>query len=219
MKKLLITFPILLLIALSWVNITYAQSENSARPPAQGVENKNDLIDKVKEENSKTQKLPEDKSNFKCTATSSKMDLLVENYRKNFNRHRERYENIVVRVDELLTSLEEDGYDVTNARMENERFREQVEAVNNDFNAFENEMRAAQGKLCEDDITGFRESLGESRTQLRVIRNNMLTLRNSFEQNVKPELLKLKQSVAEDTDAEDEEIEDESNTETENDSE
>lgn len=214
MKKLLLfTFPILLLISLSWVNISYAQTENSAKPPAQGVENKKELIDKVKEESSKTQKLPEDKSNFKCTATSSKMDILVENYRKNFERHRQRYENVVIRVDELLITLEEDGYDVTAARTENQRFREQVEAVDNDFTAFENEMDSAKGKLCDDDVTGFRESLGESKTQLRVIRNNMLTLRNSYEQNVKPELLKLKQSVAEDRDEEEERSERENITE------
>ena len=125
------------------------------------------------------------------------MDTLEATYRKNFNKHKTTYINVVDRISEILDELEEKGYDVTSARASLVVFRAQIEGTQNDFDSFALEFQQARELLCEDDISGYRESLKQSRNQLKVLRNNMLNLRSEYQNTVKPELLEIREAIRE----------------------
>lgn len=146
----------------------------------------------------------EAKLEFKCEVTSSKMDALELRYKKAFEKHQGTYKNIISRINEVLTTLEEEGYDTENAKTAVNGFEEKVNNVQTEYDGFVFQMQQAKDYLCEDNNQGeFKQSLNQSRNQLKLLRQEMLALKNAYEKDVKPALLELREQIR---DAEDERV-------------
>ncbi len=177
MKKLFI-IPLVLLIVIFSTGTAFAVVDDSLGNEATPQDDK------------------EKKNEFKCEITSSKMDTLELRYKKAFEKHQGTYKNIITRINEVLLTFEEEGYDTENAKKAVNGFEEKVNNVQTEYDGFVFQMQQAKDSLCEDNNQGdFKQSLNKARNQLKLLRQEMLALKSSYEKDVKPALLELREQI------------------------
>ncbi len=147
-------------------------------------------------ENGNSDDAQANQNQFKCEITSSKIDALMARYQNTFEKHTGVYENIAMRVGEVLNQLEDQGYDVEDARRANNQFEGDIEDVQVEFNGFVYQLEQGKSSLCDgDNQEEFKQSMNQARNQLKDVRASLLQLRSQYQDEVKPLLLELREQV------------------------
>lgn len=169
----------------------------------QGSNNTKDRVPTTEQKDTAKENATEQRSVYKCESAILKADAILSRYQRNHENHQYIYQNMVSRITEVLDQIDKSGYDTTEARTQLDLFQIQIQNTNQEMEQLGVAIQNAKTNICNEDSDGTRNSLEQAREQLRNIKKEMLQLRSFYQENVKPELIKLRQQMATDTDTAD----------------
>lgn len=208
----LILLPILFILALTLTNVTLAsenennsETENSQPATATGSDLRLKNVREVKENNLPTtanvkeqvrEKIEEKRQETvqtKCEVITKNINKRLEIFSENKDKHVERYSELKEKVAELVTKLETRGYDVTALKNDLLLLDEKIQKFAADYVIFIDQLKQTQSFACGQSEGAYAQALTKAKTQLRLIREDALDIKNFYLNVIKADLRELRE--------------------------
>lgn len=124
----------------------------------------------------------------RCTIVTQRVDLITSRYEQNKNRHVERYQNIYQKVTELVTRLENEGYDVEDLKASLGELNQKVREFAYEYNQVIKELNDSKNHVCGNNEGEYKQAITRARNNLLKAREKALEIRIMINDEIKPEL-------------------------------
>ncbi len=170
MKKttILLVTNAFLLFFISFTQSTYAQKINSIRPTIQ--QKRDDL---------KSQR---------CTVLTQNIDRRINRFNNNKERHINQYNTTKQRLSQLVTKLQQKGYDVTQLQTDGKIWDGKIQKFGSDFVVFINKLTETKNVGCGQSDGAFRTLLNQARQQLVVVHQDSVDARTYYQTVIKKDI-------------------------------
>ncbi|HSX38994.1 MAG TPA: hypothetical protein VLI92_00125 [Candidatus Saccharimonadales bacterium] len=128
----------------------------------------------------------------KCDEITTKIDKRVELFNTNKTTHEERYKTVSTRISNLITKLDDKGYDTSKLKTAFEGLTALITKFNQDYTVFIDSIVMLKHFPCGNSQGGFLEQLRVAHSDLKIVRQDTVDIRNYYKDNVRPALQELR---------------------------
>ena len=133
----------------------------------------------------------------RCDIVEGQMDARIDQYRAAQENHLERYTALKEKLSNLITRLEEQGYDVTTLQNDLIVLEEKIAVLSQRFEEFVVELEETTNFECGDSNGDFLTAMQESRNALALVRQAALDVKNYYVNTVKKDIIALRDQIRE----------------------
>lgn len=135
----------------------------------------------------------------RCTVIQGNVDKRLKNFEAKRLKHDEQYQKMYDHVSLLITKMENEGYDVSQPKVDLVQLKSLIAKYNADYNLYLGDLRDTKDFTCGRSEGEFKAKLGIARTQLKVVHDDAVAVRTFWAKTIKPELVALKPDTNTDT--------------------
>ncbi len=128
----------------------------------------------------------------RCELTNQKIDLIVDRFEANKERHVTRYNETKTKIQNLVTKADEKGYDVATLTEDLKKLDVMVQDFAQAYANFIATLQATKELDCGNSDGGFAAKVRESRTQLVEVRSQAVAIRDFFITTIRVDIQELK---------------------------
>jgi hypothetical protein len=140
----------------------------------------------VRAEQANTQELRQANAEQRCQTIQNRFDVQVARYTNNTEKHTARYERMLTRLEALVVRLQTADIDTTGLEASIAVLEGKVDQFVSDANAFIAALGLAQETACDDSETNLLGQVVETRSLLQILREDVLDIRNYWQQTLRP---------------------------------
>lgn len=134
----------------------------------------------------------------KCALVQERVQGKLNGYAQTESKYGDRYEGIVMKLEDTSAKLSEAGYDTSELDGKIETLKGMVADFEADFAAFIEGVRLLDEKACEEGEAAFLEALADVRKDLQKVRDTAAEIRVFIKGEVRQSLMDLKEQVVAD---------------------
>lgn len=128
----------------------------------------------------------------RCNVIQGNVDKRLKNFETKRLKHNEQYEKMYDHVSDLVTKMENEGYDVSQPKIDLVQLKSLIAKYNSDYALYLGDLRDTKEFTCGRSEGEFKAKLGIARTQLKVVHDDSVAVRTFWAKTIKPELVGLK---------------------------
>lgn len=187
--------------------VTFGQTAaNTPEEKAQMREEKQNLIQENKADKQQAKdalmEKREEKVRNRCENVAEKIDLKVSRYNTNRQLYVDRYDVLRERISNWIARLDSEGYDVSTLESKLDVLKTKIEKIATLHEGFISDLEDLKQFECGNSDGAYKNQLMAGQNQLAEIRAAVMDIRKYFIEEVKPEILALRNLVAEDKETE-----------------
>lgn len=134
----------------------------------------------------------------KCALVQERVQSKLNGYAQTESKYGDRYEGIVMKLEDTSAKLSEAGYDTSELDGKIETLKGMVADFEADFATFIEGVRLLDEKACEEGEAAFLEALADVRKDLQKVRDTAAEIRVFIKGEVRQSLMDLKEQVVAD---------------------
>lgn len=128
----------------------------------------------------------------KCELITSRVDERVGKFDNNKGLHQQQYAKLKERLSNLITKLNEKGYDTSKLSSDLSTLNSKIEKFGTDYKTFTDKLKESRTYVCGASEGQFKTKLEEAKDLLKVVKQDSVDVRNYFKNTIKPDLQDLK---------------------------
>lgn len=128
----------------------------------------------------------------RCDKITKAIENRIDTFEKRNNLHVPAYENLKLRLDNLIPKLETLGYDVTNLKANVSILNNKISKLENDYTTFINKLNEIKNYACDHTDSEVKVKLIEARTLLKNVRSDDDDVRNYIKNVIRPDIVDVK---------------------------
>lgn len=164
-----ITFFILFIIL---VRPTHGQIRDSIRPTIQQKK--------------------EDLTTQRCTTLTQNIDRRINRFNNNKERHINQYNTAKQRLSQLITKLQQKGYDVLQLQADSKIWDGKVQKFASDYVVFINKLNETKNVTCGQSDGALRSYLKQARQQIVVVHQDSIDARTYYQTVIRADIQALR---------------------------
>ncbi|RJR27021.1 hypothetical protein C4561_04570 [candidate division WWE3 bacterium] len=133
----------------------------------------------------------------RCDIVEGQMDARIDQYRAAQENHLARYTALKEKLANLITRLEEQGYDVTKLQEDLLVLEDKIAVLTQRFEEFVVQLEETTNFECGDSNGDFLTAMQESRNALSLVRQSALDVKNYYVNTVKQDIVALRDQIRE----------------------
>ena len=143
-----------------------------------------------------------------CEKLEGRIEIKVNRFQENKNTHVEKYQRLKERLGNVLSTLEERGFDVSKLREDLGKLDELIKEYAQLYVEFIDSLEFTRGYACGKSEGDFKDAVAAAREKYRLIKEKRAEIREFYQEVIREDIKELRQQ-AEDEPAEEEVGEDE----------
>jgi hypothetical protein len=134
--------------------------------------------------------------NERCQLVQTKIDTRITNYTEKKAQFESNYAEAQSTLDEIITYLEGEGYDVANLKTAKTEIMSKIEKFKTDYADLITKLQTAKDNFakCGDGTGTFATYYEDAREQLITVRDDRRDVREYFKSHIRSELKDIKRS-------------------------
>ncbi len=128
-----------------------------------------------------------------CERITEKIDNQIARWEGNESGKHKGYNGVVVSVQNMLKRLEGKGYDLTDLKVALQNLNNAILKRHEDAKVLINLLKDTKQYACGNSEGAFRDALKKAQEQWRVVAADTKEIRNIWQNQVRPEIRKLKE--------------------------
>lgn len=128
----------------------------------------------------------------RCAAVTARINARVGFYNERRDNHLQHYQNLQDRLQNLVTSLKDRGYDTTQIQAALQELNQLTTTASNDYALFIAKLESVKNLDCGDGSGEFRTTLDAAQVALQTFQTDLKTIREHVQGGVKDSLQALK---------------------------
>ena len=128
----------------------------------------------------------------RCAKFKDKIAEGSSNIGDKYNKHLEAYNNLASRLDNLITQLEDKGYNVAQLKTDLSNLNDKIDKFKEDYSALTDKADATKGNVCNDTDAAIKTNLGNVRTLVQAVRKDAKDIRAYYKNDIREDILAVK---------------------------
>lgn len=159
------------------------------------------IREEIKEER---KELREERKERRCERWENRIRTRINRYENNQDQHRRVFNNLVSRIEKLITRFESTEVDVSKLKADLVVFESKITALHSEHDVFMAELQKSQEHACGESEGEFRNQLGEARKMIPEVREKFKEVREYYRDVIRPDILELRKQIGEEGEEENE---------------
>lgn len=147
----------------------------------------------------------------RCEQIQSRIETRLNRYENNGSMLETVYGNLNARLERLIERLKNKGADTTQLEADFETLKNKINDLLAQHESFMETLEAAAEITCsevdQENSTETKEKMGEARKVFETIKQKRIEIRDFVKNTIKPDILAIREKLAEDDDASESETE------------
>lgn len=127
-----------------------------------------------------------------CENITKRIDKQIEKWDDNEPGKHKGYTAIVTKVQNIIKRLEGKGYDLTDLKSALQNLNDAILKRHTDAQVLNNLLKDTKQYACGDSEGKFKEAMEKIKDQWKVVHADTMEIRNIWQNQVRPEIRKLK---------------------------
>jgi chromosome segregation ATPase len=189
-----IALPLSPVLAQSDVTANVQTSTNSTTNSSkeQRVELRQNMMQNRQQIKTDKQQLNQDR----CKNVETRISNRVNNFENNQAMFQTVFGNMKARLERLTARLDTAGADTSKLKTDIATINGKIDKLNTDYATFVDGLKQTQTLACGQSQGDFVTKLGDARKNLPLIQQDRSDIRNFFQATIKPDLLAIRQKLA-----------------------
>lgn len=167
------------------------KAEKQAEIEAKKEERENAMEEKKAEIEAKK----EERIQERCDQVEARIQNRISNLNQNHENRKEAYGQIENKIENLIANLKKQGVDTTSLENKFQEFQTLINSFYSEHDVLMTELNATEDYACGQSEGEFKNQLKEAREQLKIAHNARVKARNYFFQELRPELLQIREQL------------------------
>jgi anion-transporting ArsA/GET3 family ATPase len=138
-----------------------------------------------------------DQTEARCERINERIEAKIQKYTENQNRYHGIYQGVMNRLANTITRLEGAGVDTAALEENQAEMQEKVDAIKDSYQVLIDKLEDSKQYTCGESEGDFVKALGEIKTQMSKIREQIEEVRKYFDDEVIPNIKALKEEYRE----------------------
>ncbi len=131
-------------------------------------------------------------TNVSCVMVSDRIDASLTRFESHKVNHLQHYQNLKEKLQNLITSLEANGDEVTVLKSHHQVLDNRIVKFTSDYATWIAQLELAKTYSCSPQPGRFKTALEQSRIYAKVVQADALELRNYYQLQIRPTILAVK---------------------------
>ena len=128
----------------------------------------------------------------RCEIITKNIDNRLARFNDNKNGHAIRYQELKTRLTNLISRLEQKGYDVSKLEADLTVLDTKIKKFADDYVTFIEQLKTTKGFACGQSQGAFADALSKAKDLLRLVRQDAMDIRDYYQTQIKPDLMALR---------------------------
>ncbi|MBU1671927.1 MAG: hypothetical protein KKF41_14250 [Actinobacteria bacterium] len=133
----------------------------------------------------------EERQDARSEMLQQRIDLVITRFNNNKERHVATYQAMKAEVQQLISTLAAQGYDVAKITSDLQTWDQMIIKFAQDYVSFINLLEATKAYIPYESEGQFAAALEQARAQLRVCRQDSLDIRLYYQQTIRADIAEL----------------------------
>ena len=135
---------------------------------------------------------PQDVVAQRCALLTTNIDTRINKYTTNKQTHVENFTNVKNKLDTMILTFSNSGYDVTKLRADSKMLEDKIKKLGTDYDLYIAKLGETKSYACGTSQGMFVTTLNVAKNQLLIVSQDMYDIKNYYQRVIRVDMTMMK---------------------------